>query len=249
VTTPLVTLHVWRVPRRRVGHALGRLAVDRRRLGATPGLRFGKLLGTGTGIGFGPGDADLTRYAVLAVWNDSADAGRLDSLPIGQDWRRLAVAHARLDLSPLASRGRWSGQNPFEPASPRGPTTAEPTTAGPTTAGPVLALTRARLRPRRAVAFWRAVPRVAAAIASAPGLLARFGIGEAPIGWQGTVSVWRSATDLAGFAYRSPEHRAVVDRTPVEAWYAEDLFARFAVRDVVGDRAVLGWMQEGVRGP
>jgi len=108
----------------------------------------------------------------------------------------------------------------------------------------VLALTRARLRLGAAVRFWRAVPPVAAALRTAPGLLARFGIGEAPIGWQGTVSVWRGATDLTAFAYRRPEHRAVVDRTPVARWYAEDLFARFGVRDVVGDRAVLGWREE-----
>ncbi|PSK62064.1 putative aminotransferase [Micromonospora sp. MH33] len=74
-----------------------------------------------------------------------------------------------------------------------------------------------------------------------PGLLARFGVGEAPLGWQGTVSVWRDAADLVAFAYRHPEHRAAITRTPTEGWYAEELFARFAVGDVVGDRTVLGW--------
>lgn len=78
-------------------------------------------------------------------------------------------------------------------------------------------------------------------LAAAPGLLARFGIGEAPIGWQGTVSVWRSATDLTAFAYRQPEHRAAIARTPTDRWYAEELFARFAVRHISGDRSVLGW--------
>jgi hypothetical protein len=109
----------------------------------------------------------------------------------------------------------------------------------------VLALTRARIRPTRALAFWRAIAPVAAELAAAPGLLARFGIGEAPIGWQGTVSLWRDATDLTRFAYRQPEHRAVVARTPVDRWYAEELFARFAVRGLTGDRAVLGWLEGG----
>ena len=35
-------------------------------------------------------------------------------------------------------------------------------------------------------------------------------------------------------------HRAVIARTPAERWYAEELFARFAVRGVAGDRDVLG---------
>jgi hypothetical protein len=81
---------------------------------------------------------------------------------------------------------------------------------------------------------------------AAPGLLARFGMGEAPIGWQGTVSVWRNPTDLIGFAYRRPEHRAVIARTPADRWYAEDLFARFAVREISGDRAVLSWREGGL---
>ncbi|MET8146734.1 monooxygenase [Actinoplanes sp. NPDC049668] len=228
---PLVTLHVWRVPRRALGGALLRMAGDRGRLRALPGVRFGKLLGTATGTSFGPGDADLTRYAAVLAW-DSPAGGDLG--PVGAGWDRLAEQAARVDLTPLASRGRWSGRAPF--GDPRGGRAD----------GPVLALTRARLRPARALTFWRAIAPVAGELAAAPGLLARFGIGEAPIGWQGTVSLWRSETDLTAFAYRQPEHRAVIARTPAARWYAEELFARFAVRGISGDRAVLGW-QEGER--
>jgi hypothetical protein len=58
---------------------------------------------------------------------------------------------------------------------------------------------------------------------------------------QGTISVWRSDADLVQFAYRHPEHRRVIDRTPAERWYAEELFARFAVLGVSGDPDVIGW--------
>ena len=215
-----VTLHVWRVPRRSVGAALMRLAFGRRRL---PGIRFAKFLGTGTGVSFGPGDADLTRYAAVIVSDYPVE------LP---SWDRLAVTRARLDLEPLVSRGHWAGQTPFGRPAGRAD-------------GMVLALTRARLRPAKALTFVRAIPPVARELARAPGLLARFGIGEAPIGWQGTVSVWRDAADLTRFAYRQPEHRAVVARTAVDGWYAEELFARFAVRGISGDKSVLGWLDEG----
>ncbi|MEO3746963.1 monooxygenase [Plantactinospora sp. B5E13] len=227
----LVTLHVWRVPRRSLPRALARMAVDRHRLRATPGVRFGKLLGTGDGDGFGPTDADPTRWAALVVWADPARAAGFDTTPVGRAWGRLAHAGARLDLRPLASRGRWAGTEPFgtlpPPAAPTG------------SDRPLLALTRARLRPHRAVAFWRAVPPVAAALRETPGLLARFGIGEAPLGWQGTVSIWRDAAHLTDFAYRHPEHRAAIMRTPIQRWYAEELFARFEVCDLAGDPAVL----------
>ncbi|MFY1637390.1 monooxygenase [Solwaraspora sp. WMMB335] len=234
----LVTLHVWRVPRRRLPRALGRMASDPRRLRRTPGVRFAKLLGTGTGTGFGPTDADPTRWAAVVVWADPAAATGFDATPVGRAWRRIATSQVRVDLCPLRSRGRWSGVAPFgDPAVDR-------TGAGGPTGGdrPVLALTRARLRATRAITFWRAVPPVAAALAEAPGLCCRFGVGEAPLGWQGTVSVWRSATDLSRFAYRHPEHRAAITRTPVQRWYAEELFARFEVLDIVGDRQVLGWV-------
>jgi hypothetical protein len=226
----LVTLHVWRVPRRLIGGAFLRMAREPRRLRAIRGVRFAKLIGTGTGAGFGPGDADLTRYAAVVAWDGDGDPGAVD-----RGWERTATASARLDLTPIASRGRWSGVEPFVPT----PAHAD---------GAVLALTRARLRPARALTFWRALPPVAAELHRAPGLLARFGVGEAPVGWQGTVSVWRGAADLTRFAYRQPEHRAVVARTPVARWYAEDLFARFAVREIRGDKSVLGWREDGKTG-
>src|SRR3954469_10752292 len=106
---PLVTLHVWRVTGRRVPAAFARMAVDRGRVRAMPGVRFGKLLGTGTGIGFGPGDADLTRYAALVSWADPAAAAGFDDSRLARAWGRIAAGSARLDLTPLASRGRWSG--------------------------------------------------------------------------------------------------------------------------------------------
>jgi hypothetical protein len=226
-----VTLHVWRVPRRALPAALHRMAVDRRRLRTTPGVRFAKLLGTGAGRTFGPGDADLTRWAAVVAWDDPSAADRFDDTPVGRAWARVSTARARVDLAPLSSRGTWSGREPFAPAP-------KPSRRHP---GPVLALTRARLRPRRALTFWRAVPPVTAELHRAPGLLTRFGVGEAPIGWQGTVSVWRSAADLIAFAYRQPEHRAAIARTATTGWYAEELFARFDVWGVAGDRTVLGW--------
>jgi hypothetical protein len=221
-----VTLHVWRVPRRAVGAALARMASEPRRLRALPGVRFAKLLGTGRGTTFGLSDADLTRFAAIVVWDNSPSPDRVD-----HPWRH--ARRARLDLSPLSSRWFWSGVTPFGDPQPA------------RTDGSVLALTRARLRPARALTFWRAITPVAREIATAPGLFAGFGVGEAPIGWQGTVSVWRSPADLTAFAYRQPEHRAVVARTPVAGWYAEELFARFAVLGVHGDKGVLGWREGG----
>lgn len=219
-----VTLHVWRVPRRRVGAAMFRIAFP-----GVRDVRFAKFVGTSNG--FLPRDADLTRYAAITV----SDAPvRLDK------WDKLASASARVELEPLLSRGSWSGQQPFTPLDES--KISDLRASGEVDGPMVLALTRARLRPTKMRTFYRAVPAVVPEVERAPGLLARFGIGEAPIGYQGTISLWRNAADLARFAYRQPEHRAVIARTPADRWYAEELFARFAVRGISGDRAVLGWV-------
>jgi hypothetical protein len=247
-----VTLHVWRVAPVRLPAVLWRMARDRRRLRGTPAVRFAKLLGTGRSDSFGPARIDPTRWATLVAWDDpGAD---LETTPVGRAWLALSSACCRIDLTPLASRGTWAGHNPFTPsdgqvdpdgqasadgqASPGGP--AQPVT----TDRPVLAITRARLRPSQAYAFWRAIGDVGPPAARAPGLLATFGVGEAPIGWQGTVSVWRDARDLVEFAYRQPDHRKAIEQTAARRWYAEELFARFAVLDVTGDRSLIGWTHD-----
>jgi hypothetical protein len=125
-------------------------------------------------------------------------------------------------LRPLSSRGRWSRQEPF------GRPTPEPWD------GPVAAITRARLVLRRALGFWRAVPAVSADLHRSPGVLMALGIGEAPLGLQGTFSAWASAESLNAFAYQRAPHAAVIPRTAREGWYAEELFARFAILSAAG---------------
>lgn len=219
----LVTLHLWTVRSRAVPAALLRMGRDRGRVRRTPGVRFAKLLGTGDGRTFTVRDADPLRWGLLATWADRDAAERFERSAVVHAWEADAAESCRLDLRPVASRGTWSGRTPFgDPVPVRHD-------------GPVAALTRARLRPRSAVGFWRAVPPVSADLRDRPGLRAAVGIGEAPVGLQGTFSLWSSSAALRDFS-RSEAHAAVVARTEPERWYAEELFARFAV---VGGRGGL----------
>lgn len=213
----LVTMHVWRVPRRRVPQALLRMAADRRGLHRSAGLRFAKLLGTGNGRTFTFRDSNPTRWALLSTWADSDAADAFERTAVARRWRHIAVESWRCDLVPLSARGHWARRQPFGAPSPA------------RWDGPVAAVTRARITPRRALAFWRAVPTVAADVHGRPGLRAAIGIGEAPIGVQGTFSIWDNADALDDFAYQRPAHLAAITRTAHERWYAEELFARFAV--------------------
>ena len=218
----LVTMHLWRVPPRALPAALGAMARDRGRVRRTSGVRFAKLLGTGDGRTFTLRDTDLTRWGLLATWSSAEAARDFERSPVVRRWDGRATERWRAELRPVASRGRWSRRAPFGEPRP------EPTT------GPVAALTRARLDPRTAARFWRAVPPVSAELQGAPGLCAAVGIGEAPVGLQGTFSLWSSAADLRAFASRAPAHLDAVRRTAEEGWYAEELFARFAVLSSTG---------------
>jgi heme-degrading monooxygenase HmoA len=132
----------------------------------------------------------------------------------------------------MAGGGRIAGD--ARVTSGEGPTGGGRMAGGSRSIGPVASITRARLRPSRALSFWRAVPPVSTDLATVDGLGLAIGIGESPIGLQGTFSLWRSADDLNQFAYRRAAHADVIHRTDQERWYAEELFARFAVSSVSG---------------
>jgi hypothetical protein len=222
LVSAVVDLRVWGVDR--VAPALLRMGTGRRALRRAPGLQFAKLLGTGSGESFTLRDADPHHWALLTVFADEAAADRFAGGRLVSRWQDAAAEQLAVRLRPLTARGRWSRREPF------------PAAGGPAAEveGPVAALTRARLRPSRAVGFWRSVPPVVADLRDAPGLRLSLGIGEAPVGLQGTFSLWDSQRALVDFAYRGAAHRDVVARTGPQRWYAEELFARFAVLDVQG---------------
>lgn len=229
----LVTVHLWGVPARHVPTALLRMGLDRR-VRRLPGVAFAKLLGTGAGLTFTPRDADPLHWGLLATWRSEQEAYAFEDSPVARGWAGIAQETLRVRMRPLRSRGRWSGREPFgrEPFGAPAPHGWD---------GRVAAVTRARLRTRTAVTFWRAVPPVTAELQASPGLELATGIGEAPVGLQGTFSLWESARALTAFAHAGPRHVAAVRRTAQVGWYAEELFARFAVLDVRGSFAGARW--------
>jgi len=228
----LVTLHVWGVTRLGAASAIARLARDRFAVRQYPGVTFAKLLGTGSGRTFAPQDADLRHWALLTCWDAPHAAATFQNSKTLRRWDAAATEHLVLRLRPISSRGTWSGREPFGQYPAQYPVADD---AGAETAGePVAAITRARLRPRTARQFWQSVPRVAEAQHNSPGLVWSLAVGEAPVGLQGTVSVWRDAAALEDFAYGDRSHCEVIEKTRTTGWYAEDLFARFKVLSAEG---------------
>jgi hypothetical protein len=220
----VVSLHLFGVPTAAVPRALGRMGLDRGDVRRLPGATFAKLLGTGSGRTFTPRDADPHHWGVLVCWRDADGPARFEESPAYRRWRAIADEEARFLMRPLASRGEWAGRTPFGDPRPH------------RWDGPVAAVTRARIRTSQWRRFWSAVPPVSGDLREVDGLRLALGIGEAPVGLQGTFSVWETNAALTSFAHRRSPHVEVMRRTHEVQWYAEELFARLALVDARGTR-------------
>jgi hypothetical protein len=215
-------VYFFTIPRKSIPFAFASMAIDRLRTRLFTGISFSKLLGTGTGKTFTPSDADLTRWGMVVVVDENQIAA-FDQSPIVNNWRKRSTSEFRAVLAPLSSHGLWAKTNPFEFTSPLSHPDAQ-----------IAAITRARIKWNKNFTFWGAVPPVVTDLHSSPGLIAAIGIGEAPIGLQGTFSLWQSASALRDFAYKGKAHQVAIAQTESIGWYSEELFARFQVLELRG---------------
>jgi spheroidene monooxygenase len=177
-----------------------------------PGLRFAKVLGSGHEGGFGlrPSGSRLGLF-LLFEHEAAAEAFVADSALL-RDWRAHTRELCIAQLRTSSARGSWDGQ-------------ALQVTAEPST-GPVAVLTRASIRPSRALAFWRLSPASESALAHAPGCLLSAGLGEAPLLRQATFSVWDSLASMQAYA-RGQAHGEAARSAYAAGCFSESMFVRF----------------------
>ncbi len=214
----MIVAYFWRIKPAAVPFAIVAMGIDRFFLMADKNVSFHKSLGTGKGETFTPSDANALQWGLIA---SVEDIEKFDKSSVVKRWRRISRSEFRAVLEPISSHGQWAGKEPFV-------ATAKDWD------GQVAAITRARIKWSQNFRFWKSVPPVTVSLKSAPGLVAAIGIGEAPIGLQGTFSLWESAAAIREFAYKGAAHQKAIADTSAYNWYSEELFARFALREVRG---------------
>lgn len=216
----ITVAYFWRIKPLAIPVAILNMATNKLLLKLVPGIKFIKLLGTGKGESFTPKDADQLRWGILVTINES-NLNDLENSFVVKIWRKISSNQYKVILKPIASHGLWSKQDPF-------------IVEKFDWSGKVAAVTRARIVWRKNLQFWKAVPPVTESLHQSEGLINAIGIGEAPIGLQGTFSIWESAAALRDFAYKGRAHVAAIAATESNKWYSEELFARFAVIEEQG---------------
>jgi spheroidene monooxygenase len=195
--------------------AFSQMQFARGPLRRVPGIGFSKLLGTGTREGFHP-FPNFGVYAILATWPDLAHAQQqVREAGVFSRYRQHASEDWTVFLQASRCRGRWAGEEPFEVAD-----------AGP--AVPVAVLTRATVKLRAVVPFWRRVPNISAMIRRQDQLAFKAGLGEIPWVHQVTFSIWNDLDAMRAFAYES-FHGEAIEQVRRGDWFREELFARFHV--------------------
>ncbi|ESW61374.1 MAG: spheroidene monooxygenase [Rhodobacter sp. CACIA14H1] len=202
---------------------IGQMGAARLALRQEHRARFWKLCGSGTGEGFTP-RPNWGVWAILATWPDEATARAATATsPVWARWRRKARESFTLFLDPLSARGAWAGVNPFLPDAGAAPVH-----------GPLAALTRATVRPSRALKFWDRVPSISAVIGSDPNVAFKIGIGEVPLLHQVTFSVWPDTASMAAFARGDGPHGRAIRAVRDGNWFDEELYARFRLLGTAG---------------
>ncbi|MBU6313919.1 MAG: hypothetical protein KJS70_02695 [Actinomycetales bacterium] len=214
----MIVAYFWTITPSRIPFALVAMGMDRFVLRRSRNVGFFKSLGTGKGETFTPSDANALRWGLIAHVHDIES---FDHSFVVKQWRKNSVSEFRAVLEPISSHGQWAKQEPFI-------ATAQDWD------GPVAAITRARIKWHQNFRFWSSVPPVTLSLKSAPGLISAIGIGEAPIGLQGTFSLWDTGAAIKNFAYKGPAHQKAIADTTIHRWYSEELFARFALKDIRG---------------
>ena len=177
------------------------------------GLKFIKLLGTGSKDGFNI-IPDLTSYVMISAWEN--DALRKNFTNKNKSFKEIIKKTSKrveIKIDPYNYVGSWNGINPFINKSSY-------------KEGKIIVLTRARVRLNKLINFFISTSSAAKSINSKKGAEYYKGVGELPIIEQATISRWESEQSMRDYAYSDKSHLKIIHKARKNNWYSEELFVR-----------------------
>lgn len=192
-------------------------------LGKVHGLVQLKLMGSGASNGFGL-KPNFSRYCLLTIWeNEAAATAFFAENKNIKAYLSKTSGHQTIYLKNTMSHGSWGGANPFKIGAVHDKSM------------PVAVITRATIKWKDMLRFWKDVPAVSQNLENHEGLIFAIGVGEMPARFQATFSIWATNEDMLRYAYQTQQHKAMVLKTKQTKWYKEELFARFLPYKQEGD--------------
>ena len=177
------------------------------------GLKFIKLLGTGSKDGFSV-IPDFSSYVMITSWeNDDFRKKFIDKNELFQEIIHKSSKRIEIKIDPYNYIGSWNGINPFKNRSSY-------------KKGKIIVLTRARVKLNKLINFFISTSSAAKSINSKKGAEYYKGVGELPIIEQATISIWKSEQSMKDYAYSDKSHLKIINKARKNKWYSEELFVR-----------------------
>lgn len=193
--------------------AMKQMYASRAKLRKIKGVQFFKLLGTGGKDGYSL-MPDFGVYAVFVVWENFGIARSFKETDVFMDYHGHSMEHITFYLSPVSSRGSWSGFNDWRLNQP------DPDILQ------ICAITRAAIKFSYMPKFWSMVPHISKEHVEAEGKLFSKGVGEYPIFEQATFTIWKNKEYMDNFAHRNL-HLEAIKVTRERKGFSEEMFTRF----------------------
>ncbi len=150
------------------------------------------------GFGIKP---NFSRYCMIVVWADEASAQAFfENNQVFKKYESKAQQKQTIYLKNTMAHGTWGGANPFKMGAAHDKSL------------PVAVITRATIKWKEMLRFWRDVPEVSQNLSAHKGLIFAIGVGELPARFQATFSIWQSGEDMLQYAYKAHQHKAIVQK-------------------------------------
>lgn len=189
------------------------LLISRLVLRRKKNIDFFKPLGTGSGLGY----RAWPKFGVIGlfiVWKNKEEAMTFTESSYFNSLISKSEEQFTVLMQPTTSRGTWSDFNDWKLSKTDSSTPI------------ICALTRATIKKRFLLDFWRMVPEISRKQYNSPGLIFSQGVGEIPLLEQATFTIWENKQSMEEFAFHTFHGKAVEKVRKVNG-FKEQMFTRF----------------------